>query len=177
MWTEGPGQTALLDQLQDRNSFIASVVDITTPREWRDDYGRHAGSGSPAIDHRRRHVIPAATVLIVRDDNHAVIPVRAVLHRLVIPLHPEGRWCALNLASLQRCLPELNTESDRVFACVFNLNDNLPESSPPSREWSRSPVASALNHPNICTIHDIGEFNHRRNFPLLGRITRVLHLH
>lgn len=44
---------------------------------------------------------------------------------MVISLHQEGRWRALNLASFYGCLPELNAKRDSIVAHIFNLGMNF----------------------------------------------------
>src|ERR1700722_20851840 len=47
--------------------------------EWRDYDGRHPCSWPPAIDLRGRHVVPAAAILGVGDDDHRIVPYEALL--------------------------------------------------------------------------------------------------
>src|ERR1035438_4277525 len=50
-----------------------------------------------------------------------------------------------------------DTRLHRLVALKF-LSDNLPESSLAFARFQReAQAASAINHPNICVIHDVGE--------------------
>src|ERR1700722_7289527 len=47
--------------------------------EWRDYDRRHPCSWPPAIDLRRRYVVPDAAILGVGDDDHRIVPYEALL--------------------------------------------------------------------------------------------------
>src|SRR5262249_969326 len=62
----------LFDQFQNGRRIVG---------EGRDKHRGHAHARSPLIDHRRRHVIPIATVLIEGDDDDRLRPDRALLNQ------------------------------------------------------------------------------------------------
>ena len=70
------------------------MVDEAALREWRDNDCRHTRAGAPAVGDRRGNVVPAATVLIVGEDDERVCPVRAVadcVHQVGGVLLPAGK--------------------------------------------------------------------------------------
>src|SRR6266404_1071796 len=84
-------------KLQDRDGFEFRVINITAACQRRDDDRGNANTGAPTIaSHGRRDVVPAAAVLIVRDDNRAFVPDIAVLHSvddirdMLLPSHYVG---------------------------------------------------------------------------------------
>src|SRR5262249_46887044 len=60
---------------------VLGVVDESALGVRRDNDRRHARARPPTVAGRRRDVVPGAAVLVVGDDDRAVLPVRAVLHR------------------------------------------------------------------------------------------------
>ena len=69
------------EQLQNRNGFVFSVIDITVACQWRDDNSRDPKTCAPTVvSHRRRNMVSAAAILIVRNNNRARVPDIAVLH-------------------------------------------------------------------------------------------------
>src|SRR5438046_833081 len=71
----------MLDEREDRRRIINGVVDESGPGKWRDHDGGHACTGSPSVTLRWRDVVPEATVLVVRDDDDGVLPIRSRAHR------------------------------------------------------------------------------------------------
>src|SRR5439155_27217298 len=65
----------------DLDGFVLPVVDLTLARQRRDDDSRNTNASTPAVaSHRRRNVIPAATVFIISNNDCASVPNIAVLH-------------------------------------------------------------------------------------------------
>src|SRR5450432_1071653 len=71
---------AFLDQFQDRYRLVLRMVDIARAHEGRDDDSRDARAVSPAIEHRRRDVIPASSVFVVGNNDCAIFPRFSLLH-------------------------------------------------------------------------------------------------
>src|SRR5439155_8206960 len=68
-------------ELQNGDGFVLPVVDLTLARQRRDDDSRNTNASTPAVaSHRRRNVIPAATVFIISNNDCASVPNIAVLH-------------------------------------------------------------------------------------------------
>ena len=57
------------EQLQNRNGFVFSVIDITVACQWRDDNSRDTNTCAPTVvSHRRRNVMrmaAAGTIVVV----------------------------------------------------------------------------------------------------------------
>src|SRR5438132_6752654 len=69
------------ERLQNRNGFVFSVIDITVACQWRDDNSRDTNTcATTVVSHRRRNMVPAAAILIVRKNNRARVPDIAVLN-------------------------------------------------------------------------------------------------
>ena len=51
----------------------------------RNHQGRRAGTRTPLVPHRWRHMVPCPTVLVVDDDHHGVLAARGAGHRLQQP--------------------------------------------------------------------------------------------
>ena len=73
---------ARLDEREDRERLVRGMVDESLLCERRDDHCWDPEPRSPAVDDRRRHVIPPATVLVVGDDDHGMRPDGAILYGL-----------------------------------------------------------------------------------------------
>ena len=84
--SQGRKAPSRFDQFENRGRFVVRVIDKPPLCERRDDDGRHAQPGSPAVHLWWRYVVPTAARFVVRNDDHAVFPNRALLH----PLHEPG---------------------------------------------------------------------------------------
>src|SRR5262249_48841964 len=77
------GGAPALDELEDGDRLILVTIDAPLPDEGGDEDARDADTHAPPIGtHWRHHVVPTATILIIRNNDDAVLPDRAVLHRL-----------------------------------------------------------------------------------------------
>src|SRR5699024_5416573 len=73
---------APVEEALDRAGVARGVVDVAFFRVRRDDQGRDARARSPAVAPGRGDVVPPAAVLVDRDDDHRVRPLRALLQCL-----------------------------------------------------------------------------------------------
>lgn len=70
---------AMLDEAEDRGSFVLGVIHKALPDHRSDEDGGNASSGTPLVDDGRSDMIPAAAELIVRDDDQRILGVLALL--------------------------------------------------------------------------------------------------
>src|SRR6266536_848550 len=62
-------------ELQDGDSFVLPVVDLTSARQRRDDDSGNTNTRAPAVaSPRGRNVIPAATIFVVRNNDCTSVP-------------------------------------------------------------------------------------------------------
>src|SRR5690349_345886 len=114
-----------LDQLQNGGRIIDRVVDETLLGEGRDDDRGNAQTGPPAVDDRRRHVVPEAPILVESYDHHRVRPDRALLDKVQ---HLPKMLVALEHVGITGMLVELANglvESDRGKGPVDYLPNEI----------------------------------------------------
>ncbi len=71
-----------LDQLQNRRRVVLGVIDKALLGKRPDHKRRNARTWSPAVDFGRRDMIPQPAVLVVGDDDQAVLPQIALLYHV-----------------------------------------------------------------------------------------------
>src|SRR5262245_18977974 len=80
--SQRPQVPAALDEGKHRGGVVDRVIHVMLLRKRRDDDRGNSSAGSPAIDFRRRNVIPSAAVFVVNDEDRRLRPIRTLTHQL-----------------------------------------------------------------------------------------------